>query len=57
MNELLHESKLDTSASAPDYVNEFFFDENNLPSWLAQIKQGNILMRILYYFLVSLRLS
>lgn len=57
MNELLHESKLDTSASAPDYVNEFFFDESNLPSWLAQIKQGNILMRILYYFLVSLRLS
>lgn len=57
MNELQNKPKLNTGAAEPDFINEFFFDENNLPRWIAQIKQGNILMRILYYFLVSLRLS
>lgn len=57
MNELQNKPKLSTSAAEPDFINEFFFDENNLPHWIAQMKHGNILMKIIYYFLISLRLS
>lgn len=57
MNDISNIPQLSTSASAPDYIDEFFFDESNLPSWLSKLKHGNILIRFLYYFLVSLRLS
>lgn len=57
MNESQNKPKLSTSAAETDFINEFFFDENSLPHWIAQMKHGNILMKIIYYFLISFRLS